>query len=130
VDEAVLDTAAGGRQIRRRHLDPQGGFAIDAVAQGRSRLDHRREGGNTEPLRFGIALGDKDVAPHPTLLEVAAIVPSSKPASCIVLRYSAVRWRVTSIDCTFIRNGRPRRASSSSDASPEAARISCGCGCV
>src|SRR5258705_5259989 len=57
-----------------------------------------------------------------------AIAASSYPASRIVREYSATRARVVSKDCTFIRNGLPWRANSTSEASPDEQRISGGYG--
>src|SRR4051812_50088754 len=57
-----------------------------------------------------------------------AIASSPYPASRIVREYSSTRARVVSNDCTFIRNGLPWRANSTSDASPDEPRISGGGG--
>src|SRR5258708_38433303 len=70
----------------------------------------------------------KMLRPTQLAARLPAIVASSYPASRIVREYSATRTRVVSKDCTFIRNGLPRRASSTGEASPHEPRSSGGYG--
>ena len=71
MDEAVLDAGARRGQVARRHLDPQPGLAIDAIAQFGPPFDHRLKRWNADPFSLGVGFGDDDVAPHPAIVEVA-----------------------------------------------------------
>ena len=59
-----------------------------------------------------------------------AMAASSNPLSRMVLRYRSMRRRVVSLLWMFMRNGRPARAMSSVDSSPEHARMMAGWGFV
>src|SRR3981189_2957830 len=55
-----------------------------------------------------------------------AVPAPSYPPPRLVREYRPARARVVSKDCTFIRNGLPCRASSTSEASPDEPRVSGG----